>query len=60
MVVSLGDSYISGEAGRWMGNSNGFTGSEEGSLVLSGAQGGEEFLTRGFPERDCRPRGVRG
>lgn len=25
LVVSLGDSYISGEAGRWMGNSNGFT-----------------------------------
>jgi hypothetical protein len=31
VAVSLGDSYISGEAGRWMGNSDTFTGSRDGT-----------------------------
>ncbi|MBA3489912.1 MAG: hypothetical protein H0T78_10320 [Longispora sp.] len=30
-IVSLGDSYISGEGGRWFGNSNSFTGSRDGT-----------------------------
>ncbi|MFE0464612.1 GDSL-type esterase/lipase family protein [Kitasatospora sp. NPDC058965] len=31
ITVSLGDSYISGEAGRWQGNSDTFTGSRSGT-----------------------------
>jgi hypothetical protein len=31
IAVSMGDSYISGEAGRWMGNSDTFTGSRSGT-----------------------------
>lgn len=30
-IVSLGDSFISGEAGRWLGNSDTFTGSRDGT-----------------------------
>jgi lysophospholipase L1-like esterase len=30
-VVSIGDSYISGEAGRWFGNSDDYTGSRDGT-----------------------------
>jgi hypothetical protein len=30
-IVSLGDSFISGEAGRWLGNSNTYTGSRDGT-----------------------------
>ncbi|WP_236654527.1 GDSL-type esterase/lipase family protein, partial [Streptacidiphilus anmyonensis] len=30
-VVSLGDSFMSGEGGRWQGNSNTFTGSRDGT-----------------------------
>jgi hypothetical protein len=31
VAVSMGDSYISGEAGRWMGNSDDFLGSRDGT-----------------------------
>ncbi|MFG2848579.1 GDSL-type esterase/lipase family protein [Kitasatospora sp. NPDC048296] len=31
IAVSMGDSYMSGEAGRWMGNSDTFTGSRSGT-----------------------------
>jgi lysophospholipase L1-like esterase len=30
-IVSLGDSFISGEAGRWLGNSDTYTGSRDGT-----------------------------
>ncbi|WP_084700841.1 GDSL-type esterase/lipase family protein [Streptacidiphilus anmyonensis] len=30
-VVSMGDSYISGEAGRWLGNSDDYSGSRDGT-----------------------------
>ena len=39
-VVTMGDSYISGEAGRWLGNSVNVAGDRDGSDRQGGRDGG--------------------
>ncbi|TLQ42021.1 GDSL-type esterase/lipase family protein [Streptomyces marianii] len=46
-VVSMGDSYISGEAGRWLGNSNTQTGSRSGTDRAYTATGYDPTLVYG-------------
>ena len=42
-IVSLGDSYISGEAGRWQGNSINASGNRNEFERFDGASEGPEF-----------------
>jgi hypothetical protein len=61
-VVSLGDSYISGEAGRWKGNSAdpaaGYQGTDRGAQVYSDTNGCHrsdvaEIVSAGLPVRNA-------
>lgn len=56
VLVSMGDSYISGTAGRWRGNSNGFTNLPRNLEAFERSDTGEnayDNFGRQFPGEEC-------